>query len=629
MIKQSSEPIESAAVAMANPDGTLLWVGTGFLELLGLSAEDLVGRRLQHALGEPGFWCGQAFDLAVRSKTRQVSRVELPLQNAGIRRLRLSFEPHSPDGGTTPAFFILAQRLADDFEAQALVQAQAQRYQLIFQNSLDGILYGTENGPILEANPAACQMLGASAEELRNMRRQDVTDLTDPRLPERLAERRRNGTARGVLTMIRKDGTRFECELSSSLWRAASGETEAVSVMRDLTERQALEQKVRELQRLQSLGTLTGGLAHDFNNIVAAIVGNVVLAREQTDASHPASPMLEEIDKAAERARRLVEQLMVFSQKRHQNLEVLSLRPVIERGLATLRSMLPGSIQIRSELPEQPLIAKVNSGGLLQVLINLGTNSEQAMTEAHGVIDVLLDQVHLEFSEAERLGGTRAGAYARIRFRDDGCGFDESIQERLFDPFFTTRELGKSTGMGLALIHGIVRDHGGMVVAKGRPGHGAEFTIYLPLVEGKTAPDPAVEAQTKGADAVGGGRRVVYIDDDESLVMLVCLLLKRAGFEARGYTEPQEALREMAEAPNDVDMVVTDFNMPGASGLEVASTLKNLRPELGVVIVSGYVTDELRSQAAALGVRAVLYKETSVRDFCSTIAELLDASKSL
>lgn len=626
MNRQLPEPIESTATAMAGKDGTILWTGTGFAELLGSPGVDLVGRRLHEVLGKAGFWSSQAFDLAVGSMSRQVCRVEIPTPQAGALRLRLSFEPLAMDRTPVPTMAILAQRLADDFEAQALVQAQAQRYQLIFQHSLDGILYGTENGPILEANPAACEMLGASAEELRSMRRQDVTDLTDPRLPERLAERRRNSTARGVLTMIRKDGTRFECELSSSLWRAASGEMEAVTLMRDLTERHALEQRVRELQRLDALGTLAGGLAHDFNNIVATIVGNVVLARGHTDEGHASRPMLEEIDKAAERARRLVEQLMIFSQKRHQTLEVLSLRPVIERGLTTLRSMLPGSIRIHSELPEEPLYARLNSGGLLQVLINLGSNSEQAMSGKQGTIDVLVDRVELEFSQAEQLGSTHAGAYARIRFRDDGCGFDNAVRERLFDPFFTTRELGRNTGMGLALIHGIVRDHGGMIVADGTPGLGAEFTIYLPLVQQEPLAQPLEEPPASGTQVVGQGRRLVYIDDDESLVTLVCLLLKRAGFDVRGFTEPQAALDEIAMAAGEIDMVVTDFNMPGLSGLDVTSALKTIRPELAVVIVSGYVTEGLHSKAQALGVRAVLYKETSVRDFCSTVAQLLESS---
>jgi PAS domain S-box-containing protein len=621
MVTETPEPNDSTAIAFARSDETILWAGTGFPRLLGLASANVVGLRLRDLLGTAGHWPSKAFDLAATTATRQVSRTELPLNGAGSRVLKLTFEPVAGQGGELPPLVIIAQHVADDISSQ--VQAQAERYQLIFQNSLDGILYGTENGPILEANPAACQMLGASAEELRKMRRQDVTDLSDPRLPERLMERRRNGTARGVLTMIRMDGTRFECELSSSVWQSVSGETEAVTLMRDLTERQALESKVRELKRLESLGTLAGGLAHDFNNIVAVIVGNVVLARAEADAGHSTLPMLEQIDKAAERARLLVEHLMVFSQKRHQNLVLQKLGPILERGLTTLRTTLPNTLHIRPSLSEEALYARVDEDGLHQVLINLGTNSAQAMSEGHGTVDVLLDRVDLEYAEVERLGGTAAGAYARIRVRDDGCGFDDAIRERLFDPFFTTRQLGKSTGMGLAIAHSIIRDHGGMISAVGSPGSGAEFTVYLPLSRLAPAPGPA-EVKRLSAEGAGLGRRIVYIDDDEALVTLVCLLLERSGFEVKGFTEPDRAVQALEAAPDEFDMVVTDFNMPGKSGLDVARVCAQLKPDLDVVIVSGYVTDELRTEAEALGVRAVLYKETSVRDFCATITRLLD-----
>lgn len=388
----------------------------------------------------------------------------------------------------------------------------------------------------------------------------------------------------------------------------------------DVTERkraeatqQALETQLREAQKLEAIGTLAGGIAHDFNNIMAAILGNVAFALEAVGDGHPAQAYLGQINKAGRRARSLVQQILTFSHQQPNQFVSVALQPLVEETVAMLRSTAEPSVQLHAVLPDRPLAVMGHPTQLQQVLMNLGTNAWQALRGAAGRIEVGVEEVRqAEAGSAPRPAGLGPRVCAHLWVRDDGCGMDDETRERIFEPFFTTKAIGQGTGLGLAVAHGIVEAHGGGIVVESAVGRGSSFHLYLPLADPATQPAPLEPAAAEPER--GHGQHVLYVDDDEVMAVMVHGLLQRLGYRATCTLDAHEAIAIVARDPLGVDLVVTDFNMPSCSGLDVARALAGIRPGLPVAISSGYVSDELRSRAVDLGVCAVMQKEHTLEE---------------
>ncbi|MDP1687864.1 PAS domain-containing protein [Hydrogenophaga sp.] len=390
----------------------------------------------------------------------------------------------------------------------------------------------------------------------------------------------------------------------------------------------ALESQLRESQKMEAIGTLAGGVAHDFNNLLAAILGNLVLAREDVGEHHPAQESLAEISRAAIRARQLVQQILTFSRRQTQEMQRQPLKPLVEEALGLMRSLLPAGLKLVTRLPSAGLQVLSDATQMQQVLMNLCTNAWQSMEGGSGDITVALREVRLDASQALQLGGIASGAYACLSVADNGPGMDIETQRRIFEPFFTTKAPGAGTGLGLAVVHGIVKAHRGAIDVHSQPGEGTRFDVYLPL-----AAD--ADAREGSAMAVGGasapirsavaGKHVVYIDDYEALVFLVGRLLRKHGHQATTFESGEAALGWMRAHPEvAVDLVVSDQNMPGLSGVETAIEMRRLRPGLKIAIISGHVNDRLLAEANAAGVSDVMGKQDSMDALGEAIRDLLD-----
>ncbi len=398
----------------------------------------------------------------------------------------------------------------------------------------------------------------------------------------------------------------------------------------------ALEAQLRESQKMEAIGTLAGGVAHDFNNLLAAILGNLVLAREDIGPNHPAQESLSEINRAAIRARQLVQQILTFSRRQTQEMVRQPLTPLVSDALRLLRSLLPAGVRLVAHLPEHALPVQADATQIQQVLMNLCTNAWQSLAgRADGSITVALDDVRLDASRALRMGALAGGRYARLSVADNGPGMDEETQRRVFEPFFTTKGPGEGTGLGLAVVHGIVKAHQGAIELHSRPGQGARFDIYLPLApdagpdgdDDGASPEPASPAQplAEAPAAPPPGKHVIYIDDYEALVFLVGRLLRKRGYRVSTFGTGAAALEWVRAHPQEpVDLVVTDQNMPGFSGVEVARRLRQIRPRLRVAVVSGHVSDELLAEAAAAGVYEVMGKQDRMDVLGESIRVLLE-----
>ncbi|MEO5821859.1 MAG: PAS domain S-box protein [Vicinamibacteraceae bacterium] len=378
-----------------------------------------------------------------------------------------------------------------------------------------------------------------------------------------------------------------------------------------------LEAPLRQAQKMEALGTLAGGVAHDFNNILGTIIGNVELAREDLVAEHPAQESLAEVEKASARARELVQQILTFGRRQPDERRVIGLREVIEESMRLLRASLPAGVELVTGFARDVPNVLADRSRIHQVVMNLCTNGWQAIPGGVGRITVSLSTVRV--TEGEGPAGLRPGRYACLTVSDTGSGIDPAIVDRIFDPFFTTKAPGEGTGLGLSVVDGIVKSHDGTIAVETVPGQGATFRAYFPGVDAEVAAR-AVEPRPA---PVGRGQRVLYLDDEVSLVNLTARLLGRSGYQVEGFTRPAEAIAAFTADPQRFDVVVSDMNMPTATGLSVAAEILRLRPDVPVALISGFVTDELAARADALGVRAVIYKPNLTRDLAPLISRLL------
>jgi len=437
------------------------------------------------------------------------------------------------------------------------------------------------------------------------------------------------------VTHVGPDGTPYTVSISGEPVFDASGRfTGYRGVGRDITEqrrgqllRLELEAQLRESQKMEAIGVLAGGIAHDFNNVVAGILGNAALALQDLSPGHPAAVSLEQIRKAGLRGRELVQQILAFARRQPREVVACDLRPLVEEGLGLLRSTLPAGVTLDVALGEQPLFVMADPTQIEQVLMNLCTNAWHALGGLPGRVTVTLSGADLDGAAARQLGGGLApGTWARIAVQDTGRGMDADTRARIFEPFFTTKPVGEGTGLGLAVAHGIIAAHGGAIRVQTAPGEGSTFEIWLPRSAEAQAADRPVPLDITHR---GHGERVLYLDDDEVMVVMVERLLERLGYRVTCLHDPARAIEFVRAAPREVDIVVSDLNMPELSGLDVARALHAIRPELPVIISSGNLPDQLQAEARLAGVRALVHKQYTLEELGGLIHWVLAGGQRL
>jgi signal transduction histidine kinase/ABC-type amino acid transport substrate-binding protein/ActR/RegA family two-component response regulator len=390
---------------------------------------------------------------------------------------------------------------------------------------------------------------------------------------------------------------------------------------RNEAERTRLEKRIRHAQKMEAIGTLAGGIAHDFNNILAVIMGNMELAMQSTPPGSQVNDLLQDGFQASIRARDLIQQILTFGRKGNQGQHPMRVEPVIAEGIKLIRASIPSSIDIRQHLTAGDTVINASPVQIHQVLINLSANAAHAMEDHGGVLEFTLTRTRLDDSFCGQHPDISPGEYVQLSVSDSGHGIAPAIMPRIFEPYFTTKTMERGTGLGLSVVHGIVKSHQGLITARSVLQRGTVFDIYLPICQEQATVQP-----TTTLSGIKGTESILFVDDEPVLVKVTCKALISLGYQVTACANGSEALDRFKAAPDQFDLVITDMTMPRMNGDKLAVELLKLRPDIPIIICTGFSHQITMEKANEIGIRSLLMKPVFLDDLTRTLREILDAT---
>jgi len=535
-------------------------------------------------------------------------------------------------------FAVRASAELERMQGEAALKASELSYRGIFEASDDAIfVHDWNTGAIVDVNPRACETYGWSYEEMLEVSLDDMSSGVPPYTADEalrlIEEAKRKGSARAEWHRRNKDGS---LHWDDVLLKSATigGQPRILVFTREITERklaeerrQRLEAELRQAQKMEAIGQLAGGIAHDFNNLLTSIMGYVVLAieRQAQWGDERLASYLANAHESCERARNLIEQMLMFSRGQKGAPRPLSLAPLVERALGMLAPQLPDGLVVETALdPDAPAV-NLDPVQLEQVIMNLCVNARDALGGA-GTIRVSVGATEVDHAVCTACRQQANGSFVELAVADDGPGIAPEVLDRIFEPFFSTKEVGKGAGMGLATLHGIVHEHDGHVLVETAPRAGARFRVLFPALA-RTARVAALPSAARAAPEVAPAERldgsVLVVDDEQTVGEFMRELLATWGLEATYVARPREAFDIVAQNPARFDLVITDQAMPRMTGLELARALRAVRPDLPVVLYTGFGDQVSAAELDAAGVRALLGKPVQPQKLSAVLREAL------
>jgi PAS domain S-box-containing protein len=517
----------------------------------------------------------------------------------------------------------LYEDLKQEITDRKKVQEELLHLATAIEQAAEGFVITDKIGTVYYTNPAFEKISGYTEKEIIG---RNIKILRSDHHPESFYKsmwmRMVSGKVwSGRISTQRKDGTICELEVTISPVRDSQNDIISyVSVNRDVTREIQMEKELQQAQKMEAIGTLAGGIAHDFNNILSAIIGYTELALLDLPSENTARSQIEEVLTAGNRAKALVEQILTFSRQHDQKMEPLRIAPIVKEALKLLRASLPATIEILTKVEPETEMVIADPTQIHQVVMNLSTNAAHAMGKKSGTLEVSLVNTEIDSQTAAENPNLNQGPYLRLTVKDNGPGIDQALLPRIFEPFFTTKGPGEGTGMGLAVAHGIVKRHKGIIKVESEPDVGTAFHIFLPIAQGISKP---VEKSTNQQVSLGSGH-ILLVDDEKAIVDMGQQILERLGYGVTAKTSSLEALETFKAKPDNFDLVITDQTMPKMTGVELAEAFMRIRPDIPMILCSGYNRTITPEEAKNFGIREYVLKPFSMKTIAETIQKVLN-----
>ena len=592
-------------------DGQTVSANAAAARLVGITVENLKEQNFRELESWKNSKLLEQAELALATGQEQLFE-DLTVSSYGNALWLLArFVPFRYEGN--PHLLLLMQDITERKRAEEQVQVQFSA----LTAAANAIVITDGEGKIEWVNPAFTKLTGYSAEEaIGGNPRVLKSGRHSPGFYANLWATIITGNVwHGEIINQRKDGKLYTEEMTITPVRGADGQfAHFVAIKQDVTERRGLELRLQQAQKMEAIGTLAGGIAHDFNNILAAIFGYGYLLKQDT-LEHPAREYVGEILKAANRAKDLVQQILTFSRQREFDRQIIQLQTVVKEAMKFLRASMPASIKIETNFAPDASAVLADPTQIYQVVTNLATNALHAMEDRPGQLTVRLEPFQPDEAFIRLHPELKPIPYARLTFADTGHGIDAGTLKRIFEPFFTTKPIGKGTGLGLSVVHGILQAHEGAITVESEVGRGTTFALYFP---GRTKGATVAEAGAKNAPG-GRGQKILLLDDERALTAVMQSLLARLNYQATTSNSARNAIGLCRENPARFDLVITDLTMPEMNGLEVARQIRAIRPDMPVILISGFSVELSREDLTAAGICESLKKPVGMNQLAEAV----------
>ncbi len=610
-------------VATADLNGTITYVNQAWADMHGYSPQTLVGKHLSMFHSDEQN-ANEVIPINKKVLRRGYNRGEVGHKRSDgtLFITHMTSTLQKDDNGRVLGFIGVTTDLSEQKKVEEALRENEIKFRYLFNLSPQPISLTDLNGKVLDVNQKFCEKMQYSRNEVIGKNTLDIGFPAEDRqrFTDQLIE---NGDVAGYEISHRiKNKQSIQVQLYSKLIQL-KGEFYTLTVFHDITAQRKLEAQLVQSQKMEAIGTLAGGIAHDFNNILSAILGYIELAKIYIEPESKVFQYLEEVFKAGNRAKDLVRQILSISRQAEQKRKPVNINMIIREALRMLKATLPSSIEINENLDETVRLIEADPVQIHQVIMNLVTNAGQSMNDKGGTLTVSLDTEEFQSNVRKNDQDIKSGKYVKLTISDTGRGISKQDRKRIFDPYYTTKAQGMGTGLGLAVAQSIVKKHGGNILFSSKPNAGTDFFIYLPIIDKKNIQDTEKVLETKSLLPVGK-EHILLVDDEVTIIDTGREMLEYLGYSVETYNKSAYALNEFKKTPDRYDLIISDMTMPEMNGDELAKKMIEIRPDIPVIICTGYNPQIDEKTAANIGLKAFIFKPMTFQKLATTVRNVLD-----